>query len=498
MSANVYGGPSSWRANLDDLTRGTAELQAATQETMRLAGDALLAGGLLSGITLLTPQGPLLGAHTVQLSAGLLGLRADVAALSHGVQASVAAYLAAEAHISTAFDALATPGAVMLSLLGATTSLNVPNDAYEIAIRGTTTALWLPVEGAFNALNTTVPGAKYVAGHAIGWMLGLEQSVWEVPPTRRTFGMLAQTMEHLGLIQLAPYAVTNVTPEPGGDGWQVRAPIEQTDSLHSMALLHDYAYEPNTVTIARITQPDGAEAYAVLYSGTTPLGEDAGFFAHQDAFGVVGVVESVAADSVYVAEATHTMLEQAGVPAGATVIPMGYSQGGTHAVNVALSPAMSATYDIADVLTVAAPTGHRTTEDFDTNFVHIEHEHDKVTALVGAQNEARLNRTTIEVHGYPAHDVEAGVFGPEHNFGLISQQLGTALEDPKIAAATAIPLRSVEAKMSGTVAVQQFQLDRQQAVPARHPQTAPTGTPGGKHRVIGLRPFPQWRPPGIR
>lgn len=499
MSANVYGGPNSWRANLDDLTRGAAELQSATEEAMHLAGEALLAGGLLSGVTILTPQGPQIGAHTVQLSTGLLGLRAEVAALSHGVQASVAAYLATEAHISTAFDALATPAAIVLSLLGATTSLNVSNDAYEIAVRGTTMYLWTPVEGAFTALDATVPGTKYVAGNAIGWLLGLDQNLWDVPPTERTFAMLAQTMEHLGLIQLAPYEIENVTPAPGSDGWQVRDPVEATTSLKAMDLLADYAYEPNTVTIAKVTQHAGDEVYAVLYSGTTPLGEDTGLLDHNAAFGAVGVVESVAADSVHVEAATREMLEQAGVPAGATIIPMGYSQGGTHAMNVAMSPAMKSTYRIPDALTVAAPTGHRSTDDLDTNFVHIEHEHDKVTALTGAKNEERLNRTTIEVQGYPAHEIEAGIFGPEHNFGLISQQLGTALKDPQVAMAAAIPLRSLEKQLGGSVAIQQFQLERQQATPTRHPGTAPSGgtvpsggSMRGARRLIGIRPSPDW------
>src|SRR5699024_12150620 len=91
--------------------------------------------------------------------------------------------------------------------------------------------------------------------------------------------------------------------------------------------------------------------------------------------------------------------EQAGVPAGATVIPMGYSQGGAHAMNVGVGQKMKSKYEVSDVLTVAAYTGHRRTDDMNTNLVHVEHEHDKVPALTGASNEGRLNRTTIEVEG---------------------------------------------------------------------------------------------------
>src|SRR5699024_2995655 len=157
-----------------------------------------------------------------------------------------------------------------------------------------------------------------------------------------------------------------------------------------------------------------------------------------------GVVEAVAAESVHVETATMQILEEAGVPSGATIIPMGYSQGGMHAMNVALSKKVTDKYEVSDVLTVAAPTGHRSTDDMSTNFVHIQHQHDKVTALTGASNEGRLNRTTVEVHGYPDEDVEAGVFGPEHNFSVLDQQLATALADPEVARATEIPFSNIE------------------------------------------------------
>src|SRR5699024_8916812 len=106
-----------------------------------------------------------------------------------------------------------------------------------------------------------------------------------------------------------------------------------------------------------------------------------GFLSDDAAFGPTGFVESSAADSPHVEDATMDILEQAGVPAGATVIPMGYSQGGAHAMNVGVGQQMKAKYNVSDVLTVAAYTGHRKTDDMSTNLVHIEHEHDKVTAL---------------------------------------------------------------------------------------------------------------------
>src|SRR5699024_2203621 len=91
-----------------------------------------------------------------------------------------------------------------------------------------------------------------------------------------------------------------------------------------------------------------------------------------------GIVTSSTAQSPHVETATMDILAQAGVPAGATVIPMGYSQGGAHAMNVGVGEKLKGKYNVSDVFTAAAYTGHRDSDDMNTNFIHIEHEHDKV------------------------------------------------------------------------------------------------------------------------
>lgn len=500
MSARVIGGPSHWRANLDELTIGTAQLRRATNDTMRLAGEATVAGGMLSGLTIMTPQGAMIGANTLAVSAGLVTLRAEIEVLSRGVQFAVAAYLEAETQVTTMVSLAMAPTAVVLSLIGATTSVNVPNDVYALAIQGTTAAVWTPVEAAFATLDQTVPGTKMVVGNTVGWMLGMDKSLWDIAPTQRTFGMLSYVLQLVGATQLAPYSVDNVTVEAAADGWQPRDTLGTAGATQAMGLLQEYAYEADTITIAKIGQPDGTEAYAVMYAGTTPLGDDSGplgLLGQEAAFGATGVVESVAAESVYVEAATLEILEQAGVPAGATIIPMGYSQGGTHAVNIAMSPAVNTKYAVSDVLTVAAPTGQRRTDALDTNYVHIEHEHDKVTALTGAMNEGRLNRTTIEVQGYPEGDIQGGVFGPEHNFAVINEQLAAALDDPDVARATEVPLHKIEEKMLGPVAVQQFALTRQSPPPPTNPFRVPhaalkTQEPVNQQRPISIRPITEW------
>ena len=498
MSAKVTGGPTHWRANLDELALGVGRLQDATEHSMRLAGEATVAGGLLAGVTIMTPQGPMIGANTVAISTGLLTMQAEVAALRAGVDFAVNSYLETEQQISRAVDAAFTPLALAISIVGVTTDVNVPNDVYEIAIRGTTSAAWAPVESAFTTLDGVLPGSKYVAGNTIGWMAGFNDNLWDVAPTQRTIGTLAHALGYLGLSQLAPYDTTNITQEPGADGWQSREALGADGSLKSMSLLQDYGYDHDTITVAKIEQPQGSDVYAVIYPGTTPVGDgDGALGALQDnaAFGVTGFVESAGADSPHVEATTLQILEQAGVPAGATVIPMGYSQGGAHAMNVGLGQQMKSKYNVTDVLTVAAYTGHRRTDDLETNLVHVEHEHDKVSALTGASNEARLNRTTIEVQGYPDEDIDAGIFGAEHNLGLIDGQLADALHDPAVQHATEIPLGKLEQKMGGPVAVQQFHLDRQQAPPTRHPtQPVHQAEPdlGAPRKIIGVRPLDQW------
>ncbi|NWN88669.1 MAG: hypothetical protein HLX51_09050 [Micrococcaceae bacterium] len=507
MSANVTGGPTHWRANLDELKLGVGHLQEATEQTMNLAGKAVVAGGLLSGVTIMTPQGPLIGTNTVALSTGLVTMRGEVELLSTGVDAAIAAYLETEQRVTTMVNAAATPAAIVLSIVGFTTDLNVPNDVYEIAVRGTVEGVWAGVEAGFTTLDRIIPGSKYVGGNVISWTMDLDENMWNIPPAERTLGMLAHSVGQFGMLNLAPYNTTNVTRQPGEDGWQDRDVLSDGGSIKAMQLLKDYAYEEDGVTVAKIQQDDGSDAYVVLYAGTTPLGEEhegpLGLLQDDAAFGATGVVESIVADSAHVEDATMEILDQAGVPAGATVMTMGYSQGGTHALNVAMSDKMKAKYKVSDVLTVAAPTGHRRTEDFATNFVHIDHEHDKVPALTGASNEGRLNRTTIEVKGYPDQDVDAGVFGPEHNIGLIDHQLGEALNDPQVQHATNIPLQNIETKMGGPVAIQQFKLDRQQATPPQHPMRSDHSERAAPERpaprkIIPVRPLPDWTTGTVR
>lgn len=501
MSARVTGGPTHWRANLDELTLGAAKLRDATDQTMRLAGEAIAAGGLLAGVTLMTPQGSVIGANTVSVSTGLIGMRAEVQTLTAGVEFAVAGYLEAESQITNLVNLAVTPSAVVFSILGLTTSLNVPNDMYEIAIRGAHNYVWAPVDALFTAMDRTVPGSKYAIGNAIGWMYGADESLWDMDPAQRSYGMLSHALQQTGLMRLAPYDVANVTATE--QGWQQREHIGTDGSMQAMHLLHDYAYEADTVTVAQLTQPDGTQAYAVLYPGTTPLGDESGplgLLQQDAAFGITGVVEAVAADSAHVEDATMQILEEAGVSPGSTIIPMGYSQGGMHAMNVAMSKKVTDKYQVSDVLTVAAPTGHRNTDDMSTNFVHIEHQHDKVTALTGASNEGRLNRTTVEVQGYPDEDIDAGVFGPEHNFSVLDQQLQTALKDPGVAAATEIPFTHIERKMGGAVAIQQFALTRQQASPPQHPLGEPRGAkrPDQSAPMVAIKPLDRWLtgPPG--
>lgn len=204
MSATVTGGPTHWRANLDELVLGVGQLQDATDQTMRLAGEATVAGGLLAGVTIMTPQGPLIGANTLAISTGLITMRTEVEVLRAGVDFAVQSYLEAEQQITKLVDTALTPMALVLSIVGVTTDVNVSNDMYEIAMRGTTAAMWAPVETAFGLIDQAVPGTKFVAGNTIGWMTGMDENLWDVPPTQRTIGMLAHALGHAGLMNLAP------------------------------------------------------------------------------------------------------------------------------------------------------------------------------------------------------------------------------------------------------------------------------------------------------
>src|SRR5699024_3508322 len=112
----------------------------------------------------------------------------------------------------------------------------------------------------FSGLDMMVPGSKYVIGNVVSWAWGADENLWDIPPTQRTIGMLAHSFGHFGLLILAPYDTKNITEQPGADGWQQRELLDGDRSTSAMELLQDYAYDHDTVTVAKLAQPDGSRS----------------------------------------------------------------------------------------------------------------------------------------------------------------------------------------------------------------------------------------------
>ncbi|MDQ0674852.1 hypothetical protein QFZ36_002413 [Pseudarthrobacter siccitolerans] len=199
---------------------------------------------------------------------------------------------------------------------------------------------------------------------------------------------------------------------------------------------------------------NGQKAYVVVIPGTQLNTPD------ENPFGLNGVVEGVGNHSENVSAAALEALRAAGAPKGATVVGVGYSQGGIHAMNLAANEDFLSDYDLKYVLTAGSPVaGIRPGPDVST--LHLEHRTDWVPGTDGAQNRDARNQVTATMTNdlYAQTGEDVGI-GPGHQ--LTSYQDGARLvsasTDPSLVASTAALGAALGA--GGTATATRFSLSR--------------------------------------
>ncbi|MCU1568645.1 MAG: hypothetical protein JWQ56_3582 [Pseudarthrobacter sp.] len=201
----------------------------------------------------------------------------------------------------------------------------------------------------------------------------------------------------------------------------------------------------------------GHKAYVVVIPGTQLNTPD------ENPFGLNGIVEGVGNSSGNVSAAVLEALKAAGAQRGATVVGVGYSQGGIHAMNLAANEDFLRDYDLKYVLTAGSPVaGIR--PDPDVNTLHLEHRTDWVPGTDGAPNRDSRNQVTATMNNdfYLQTGERAGI-GPGHQ--LTSYQDGSRLvsasSDPSLVASTAALGAALGA--GGTATATRFSLSRTKA-----------------------------------
>lgn len=204
---------------------------------------------------------------------------------------------------------------------------------------------------------------------------------------------------------------------------------------------------------------DGQKAYVVVVPGTQMDGPEGA-----NPFGLSGIVEGVGSDSRHVRAAVVEALAAAGAPKGATVVGVGYSQGGIHAMNLAASEDFLADYRLKYVLTAGSPVaGIKPNPDVET--LHLEHRTDWVPGTDGGPNPDTRNQVTATMtnHLYVQTGEDVGI-GPGHSLDRYQEgaRLVAASTDPSLAGSSAALGAALGA--GGSATATRFSLTRTKAM----------------------------------
>ena len=182
-------------------------------------------------------------------------------------------------------------------------------------------------------------------------------------------------------------------------------------------------------------EKDGARAWVVLIPGTQPGNPPGGSNPLDEA----GIAEALGYNSTETSKAIRQALLEAGAAAGETVVAVGHSQGGIHAMNLSKDKAFLAEYDLKFVVTAGSPVGGITPEA-GIGSLHLEHEQDWVPGAEGKANPDTKDRVTVTMTSpvilEPGED--QGI-GPAHKLSRYEEgaKLVQLSSDPSLAASTA-------------------------------------------------------------
>ena len=181
----------------------------------------------------------------------------------------------------------------------------------------------------------------------------------------------------------------------------------------------------------------GQRAYVVVVPGTQPAGDKMG---GQNPFDEAGIAEGLGYGSAEVNTAVLKALQAAGAEQGASVVAVGYSQGGIHAMNLAADERFRAEYDVKYVLTAGSPVGG-ITPAAGVSTLHLEHRQDWVPGSDGKVSPDARNRVTVTLNNdVRTPEGEDPGLGPGHKLTNYQEgaRLVAASHDPSLVASTAV------------------------------------------------------------
>ncbi len=172
--------------------------------------------------------------------------------------------------------------------------------------------------------------------------------------------------------------------------------------------------ESGDIAVSHIRRPGEEDVYALYLPGFDF--EGAGMSHGRSP---MSLIDAYTHGSEHMISAVEQALEQAGVPEGATVLPIGHSLGGSHVINMLGSRRLTERYRFPAAATIGSP-GRNTRVNSDAAITHLQDGRDPVPHLFGQRHQesaTRLNvvydvqnpHTEVETPAGSAHTLEHNV-----------------------------------------------------------------------------------------
>lgn len=182
--------------------------------------------------------------------------------------------------------------------------------------------------------------------------------------------------------------------------------------------------EHGDMAVSEITTGEGEPVYTLFIAGFNSTGEPL-----EEGRGPLSFMDAWSHESEHTAGTIEAALDAAGVPEGATVVPIGYSMGGAHVINLVSSDRFTKRYDVPAAATIGSP-GKNTPLNPGVKMTHLEDARDPTARLRGEANQQSADRLTISYESHPAEGEQASALGSRHALAHNTEAFEIIENDP--------------------------------------------------------------------
>ena len=441
--ARINGGADSIVAVFEEMTTASASLRSVSSSLTGYQRHLLLAQ--LANITSAPPRIPLLvpwwgaamlncAARVGKLHVSATKTQAQAALLATGMARAQQAYASLELEIARQFNevnkypALLRAGSALIAgerPTGADTQTVIENSPAYVG-----DLIYLASPAVFIIGSATLSPAVGLALSNITRTVGLALpklrhkrygGLFDTSVAERLYPSIVNIAGPALQLDVQPVTVSSLGPAqqqqltPDFAGLLGLVSNNQGDDAGSITISTTIGADGTTHAFVGLPGTEGASATDA--SGKT------------SPFGLNGLAEGTTLGSQHITAGVMAALDEVGVPAGATVSLIGYSQGGLHAVNIATDQRFAQKYKPGMIVTAGSPVAQSAAKlPASTKTLHLEHRDDPVPGLDGQANPHSINRITVELSGYGVTPPEGTTFGRGHSFENYRERIA-ALQD---------------------------------------------------------------------